>query len=61
MIELRWLKKKDHGSMLANHYPEGKTVLQLRQMTWIQGGGWLIPVVPIEWTEWADIPVVEEE
>lgn len=64
MIELRWLKKKDPepipwhepvSGMSGTHQSEGETVLQMRRHSEYWNGP------EVDWTEWQDIPVVEEE
>lgn len=64
MIELRWLERKTGKQLMDGYgfyYDETERVLQQRvryqQERWVTDGG---AVKEMAWTEWADIPVVEE-
>lgn len=60
MIELRWLQEKGDLEPLGRWIEKGERVLQMRQAKFQFneiGGGQHEP----EWSEWQDIPVVEEE
>lgn len=59
MIEFRWLKKRKIKSGMVSH----SKVLQSRQwQVRIDASGAITPLpLPIEWTPWADVPVVDSE
>lgn len=74
MIELRWIQRKyerpvkqsDLSSpmLIGKQYPlvtEFKEVLQYRALTSRVDASGALNVMPIEWTDWVDVLLVESE